>query len=242
MKVIDAQIEEACSKGTSMKEAAKEVGLSFGHFKNRAIALGCYRPRPGITDKSHNRIDLQIILQGKCPSYSTNGLKKRLIDVGIKERKCERCGMEKWLGRLIPLELHHKNGCSDDHRLANLEVLCPNCHALTDNYKGKCNKKEGKPSRERKVAMSDKTCVVCGKRLTVKQKETCSVACRSQRVRELERSTVDETSLVKALKSGGSIQGACRILGVSDPTIRKWSKRFGLDIKVLIGSPFLDKH
>lgn len=37
----------------------------------------------------------------------------------------------------IPLELHHKNGISNDHRLENLEMLCPNCHAFTDSYRGK---------------------------------------------------------------------------------------------------------
>lgn len=37
----------------------------------------------------------------------------------------------------IPLELHHINGINNDHRLENLQMLCPNCHAFTDNYRGK---------------------------------------------------------------------------------------------------------
>jgi len=35
------------------------------------------------------------------------------------------------------VELHHINGDSRDNRLENLQILCPNCHALTDNYRGK---------------------------------------------------------------------------------------------------------
>ena len=35
------------------------------------------------------------------------------------------------------LELHHINGVKDDLRIDNLQILCPNCHALTDNYRGK---------------------------------------------------------------------------------------------------------
>lgn len=37
----------------------------------------------------------------------------------------------------IPLELHHINGVHSDNRIENLQLLCPNCHALTDNYRGK---------------------------------------------------------------------------------------------------------
>ena len=33
--------------------------------------------------------------------------------------------------------MHHINGINTDNRLENLQLLCPNCHALTDNYRGK---------------------------------------------------------------------------------------------------------
>jgi 5-methylcytosine-specific restriction endonuclease McrA len=35
------------------------------------------------------------------------------------------------------LELDHINGVSDDHRLENLRLLCPNCHSQTDTYCGR---------------------------------------------------------------------------------------------------------
>lgn len=41
------------------------------------------------------------------------------------------------MGKPIVLELHHKNGNTHDHRLENLEILCPNCHSQTDNWKFK---------------------------------------------------------------------------------------------------------
>ena len=37
----------------------------------------------------------------------------------------------------IPLELHHRNGVRTDNSFDNLELLCPNGHAFTDNYRAK---------------------------------------------------------------------------------------------------------
>lgn len=50
---------------------------------------------------------------------------------------CEKCGRSEWEGKPIPLQVHHLNGKHSDNRIENLQILCPNCHALTDNYCGK---------------------------------------------------------------------------------------------------------
>lgn len=73
-------------------------------------------------------------------SFQSFKLKNRLIKEGIKEHICECCGLTSWQDKKIPLELHHKNGNNRDNRLENLQLLCPNCHALTDSYRGRNNK------------------------------------------------------------------------------------------------------
>ena len=49
-------------------------------------------------------------------------------------RKCECCGITKWLGQEVFLQVHHINGEHSDNRLENLMMICPNCHALTSSY------------------------------------------------------------------------------------------------------------
>jgi 5-methylcytosine-specific restriction endonuclease McrA len=38
---------------------------------------------------------------------------------------------------VVPLELDHVNGDRADNRLENLRLVCPNCHAQTDTYRGR---------------------------------------------------------------------------------------------------------
>jgi 5-methylcytosine-specific restriction endonuclease McrA len=64
-------------------------------------------------------------------------LKKRLVKAGLKEPRCERCGLDTWRSAGLSLTLHHMNGIRDDNRLENLQLLCPNCHSQTDTFAGR---------------------------------------------------------------------------------------------------------
>lgn len=55
----------------------------------------------------------------------------------IKKRgnKCESCGLETWLDFPITLEVHHIDGDKTNNSEDNLQLLCPNCHSVTDNWR-----------------------------------------------------------------------------------------------------------
>lgn len=122
------------SEGSNPKTLRKKLdlfGIDYSHFTGQGWNVGLkFKPR---ISKS-----LDLILTENS-TYQSYKLLKRLIIEGKKEKRCECCGSIKWNGREIPLELHHINGNRTDNRLENLQVLCPNCHALTDNYRGKKN-------------------------------------------------------------------------------------------------------
>lgn len=62
--------------------------------------------------------------------------------------KCMECGwgeVNPTSGK-VPIELEHIDGNSDNNRLDNLKLLCPNCHSLTPTYKA-LNKGNGRHSR-----------------------------------------------------------------------------------------------
>lgn len=49
---------------------------------------------------------------------------------------CQECGWSKInpATQTIPLEIHHIDGDFSNNRPENLQLLCPNCHSLTENY------------------------------------------------------------------------------------------------------------
>ena len=71
----------------------------------------------------------------------------------IKEKynnQCCKCGWNKInpVTGNSPLEVHHKDGDYTNNDEDNLELLCPNCHALTDTYKNALNHK-GRQGRDK---------------------------------------------------------------------------------------------
>ncbi len=103
------------------------LGLDTSHFLGSAILKG--------TTHDYNTRPLgQVLVRRQVEN--TWRLKSRLLQEGLKQVICECCGATEWRGKPVPLELHHVDGDRTNNELSNIQLLCPNCHALTDNYRG----------------------------------------------------------------------------------------------------------
>lgn len=80
-------------------------------------------------------------------------IKRFLIEQ--RGHRCQDCGLTEWKEKPIPLELHHVNGDTDENTEENLQLLCPNCHAFTDHYKGANKGKDGERQRARRKRYSE---------------------------------------------------------------------------------------
>ena len=108
----------------------KKLNIDISHFTGQAWNKGkVIGPKRSVEE--------YLVENSVVQSFK---LKGRLIAEGLKQHKCECCGITEWNGKPAPIELDHINGNHHDNRLENLRILCPNCHAQTDTYRGK-NKK-----------------------------------------------------------------------------------------------------
>jgi hypothetical protein len=101
----------------TIKKRIKELNLDTSHFTGKAWIS------KGAEVKKFDDLT------------TAQAIKKRLINE--RGHRCECCRKEMWLGGKIILEIDHINGDRDNNSRENLQLLCPNCHALTPTYRGK---------------------------------------------------------------------------------------------------------
>lgn len=139
-KITREQIVKVCKESESMAKAAVELKIHFNTLKRLAIKYECYQPNPGLKGCSKPidpKIKLSEILEGKHPHFQTFKLKNRLIKEGIIKNECSICGISSWQNKSLNMELDHIDGDRTNHKLENLRMLCPNCHAQTETYRSK---------------------------------------------------------------------------------------------------------
>lgn len=165
-------------------------------------------------------------------NVSSSILRDKLIREGIREKKCERCGLSSWLDEEISLELHHIDGNHYNNNFDNLQILCPNCHSLTQNFRNKSNKiiknypNTSKLIEEKKENKKTNTCICCGKLIT--NKATYCEKCYKKTLQVVERPGREifkqEIRTIPFLQLGAKY-------GVSNKSIEKWCVAYNLPHK-----------
>lgn len=231
-KYTEEEAREAVASSLCYSEALRKLGLrphggNFRLFRKYVdeiwhLPTGHFNPdaaRVARVNTLQRPIPIaDVLVEGS--SYSRTKLKQRLYDTGLKTRNCELCGQgENWKGRRMSLILDHINGVPDDNRLANLQIVCPNCAATLDTHCGRQNR------------MPPRNCALCGQTFIPRyaRQRYCSSYC-GERHGNRNRAPKPETRKVprppyEQLIADLQTMSFCAVgrkYGVSDNAIRKW--------------------
>ena len=204
----------------------------------------------------NQRLLSEILTDGVC--HNATKLKMRLFNEGVKEYKCEKCGISEWNGEHITLEIHHINGNHSDNRLENLQILCPNCHSQTINFNGKSKnlncedaieklkerekvrqqeieqrKKYWSGERKKTNPVKTKICLQCGKTFIGRGEKYCSRECAAKAAIKDE---ITINQIYEAAKEVKSLIQLGKKFNMTDNGIRKWLKKYGIldEIKYIL--------
>lgn len=135
-------VNSSCNTADVLKKldyTVKGNSWAYNIIADRMDELNlCFSEQENNSHKYNEKLPLSNILTLNS-GYNRTKLRQRLIAEGLKEYKCEICGISEWNNKPISLQLHHLNGIHNDNRIENLQLLCPNCHSQTENFgtKGK---------------------------------------------------------------------------------------------------------
>ena len=116
----------------TVKNLVNKYNLDTSHFTGQGWNVGLqFKPKAGLKDFDIFKENSNY----RC-SWRLRERYKKLVGISY----CENCGLSEWQNKPIPLEIHHLNGNNTDNRLENLQLLCPNCHAQTEFYRGRARR------------------------------------------------------------------------------------------------------
>ncbi|MFJ8074704.1 HNH endonuclease [Streptomyces sp. NPDC096176] len=141
----EERLRQLVAQSSSVRDVLRGLGINpvggnHAHISRRIATLGidtshfvaARRGRP--KGSRGDVLTLRDREEGRIPG---SRLRQSLVRRGVAEI-CAMCGVRTaWNNKPLRLEVDHLNGDWWDNRPENLRLLCPNCHAVTDTYRGR---------------------------------------------------------------------------------------------------------
>lgn len=113
-------------------------------MENKWLSIG---EKKELYNKEQKIKRIKYILEKNFEDLSWDMIREYIIYEN--DNTCAKCKLNKWQEYDIPLEINHVDGDNSNHAKYNLECLCPNCHALTGNWRGRNKTKADKVKNEK---------------------------------------------------------------------------------------------
>jgi 5-methylcytosine-specific restriction endonuclease McrA len=125
--LVDLDLSKNNINVQSVKQRVQDLKLDISHFGVSRYLSGKHISEILVKDSTYK---------------DKKTLKLKVLNLGLVEDRCYICGRSPiWRKKKLTLQLDHRNGVRNDHRIENLRMLCPNCHSQTKTYGGKSRKK-----------------------------------------------------------------------------------------------------
>lgn len=118
----------------TLKKKISEFNIDISHFTGQRWQWSPNNKDLHVNREKYNLNEVFI----KNSPVTQKVLRGYVERHNILEYKCEKCGCDgHWQNGLIALEIDHIDGDNTNNEISNLRYLCPNCHALTETYRGR---------------------------------------------------------------------------------------------------------
>lgn len=141
-KYVQHEVEQVVKESSSLVEVLRKLGRSpvGGNSTNLALMLKRWGTDTShFTGSVHNKGKIsnnrkspdELLIMGTSMDFRQKGsvLTRCLLEKGI-EYKCNCCGISEWMGKPLRLEVDHIDEQYWNNLFENLQLLCPNCHAM----------------------------------------------------------------------------------------------------------------
>lgn len=121
--------EQAKRKSNSFYEKVKENPEQYLTWKKKLLDS---------TKESRDKRkkeSFEAMMLSDFSSLSWDLKRKRILEE--QDNSCGRCKTKEWFSRSLPIEIEHIDGNNQNDARENLIGLCPNCHSITDTWRGR---------------------------------------------------------------------------------------------------------